>query len=112
MGWGGVWGRLKGRVAPGPEHMRLINDPLIALVIFAVCMLEKKLATGGRGMVGQFPARVKMGIGCLNLALSGAQKWTEKLHHLSIHYSVLLIKLSNLSTHTWGENSFSHPLLI
>ena len=32
----------------------------------------------------QFPAGVKIGIGCLNLALSGAQKWAEMLHHPSI----------------------------
>ena len=63
-------------------------------------------------MVGQFPARVKIRIGCLNLALSGAQKWAEMLHHSSIHYWVLLKKLSILSIDTWGENSFFHPLLI
>ena len=63
-------------------------------------------------MVGQFPAGVKIRIGCLNLALSGAQKWAEMLHHPSIHYWVLLKKLSILSIHTWGENSFFHPLLI
>ena len=63
-------------------------------------------------MVGQFPAGVKIRIGCLNLTLSGAQKWAEMLHHPSIHYWVLLKKLSILSIHTWGENSFFHPLLI
>ena len=63
-------------------------------------------------MVGQFPAGVKMRIGCLNLALSGAQKWAEMLHHPSIHYWVLLKKLSILSIDTWGENSFFQPLLI
>ena len=63
-------------------------------------------------MVGQFPARVKIRIGCLNLALSGAQKCAGMLHHPSIHYWVLLKKLSILSIDTWGENSFFHPLLI
>ena len=63
-------------------------------------------------MVGQFPAGVKIRIGCLNLALSGAQKWAETLHHPGIHYWVLLKKLSILSIDTWGENSFFHPLLI
>ena len=63
-------------------------------------------------MVGQFPAGVKIRIGCVNLASSGAQKWAEMLHHPSIHYWVLLKKLSILSIDTWGENSFFHPLLI
>ena len=62
-------------------------------------------------MVGQFPAVVKIRIGCLNLALSGARKWAEMLHHASIHFWVLLKKLSILSIDTWGENSFFHPLL-
>ena len=63
-------------------------------------------------MVGQFLAGVKIRIGCPNLALSGAQKWAEMLHHPSIHYWVLLRKLVILSIDTWGENSFFHPLLI
>ena len=63
-------------------------------------------------MVGQFPAGLKIRIGCLNLALSGAQKWAEMLPHPSIHYWVLPKKLSILSIDTWGENSFFHPLLI
>ena len=63
-------------------------------------------------MVGQFTAGVKIRIGCLNLASSGAQKWAEMLHHPSIHYWVLLKKLSTFSIDTWGENSFFHPLLI
>ena len=32
----------------------------------------------------QFPAGVKIRIGCLNLPLSGTQKWAEVLHHSSI----------------------------
>ena len=63
-------------------------------------------------MVGQFPARVKIRIDCLNLALSGAKRWVDMLHHPSIHYWVLLRKLSILSIDTWGENTFFHPLLI
>ena len=32
----------------------------------------------------QFPAGVEIRTGCLNLALSGAQKWAEMLHHPGI----------------------------
>ena len=63
-------------------------------------------------MVGQFPTGVKIRIGCLNLASSGAERWAGMLHHPSIHYWVLLKKLSILSIDTWGENSFFQPLLI
>ena len=63
-------------------------------------------------MVRQFPAGVKITIGCLNPALSGAQKWAGMLHHPSIHYWFLLRKMSIFSIDTWGENSFFHPLLI
>ena len=63
-------------------------------------------------MVGQFPAGVKIKIGCLNLALWGAQTWAQMLHHPSIHYWVLLKKPSISSRDKRGENSFFHPLLI
>ena len=63
-------------------------------------------------MVCQFPAGVEIRTGCLNLALSVAQKWAEMLHHPSIHYWALLKKLSIFGIDTLGENSFFHPLLI
>ena len=63
-------------------------------------------------MVGQFQAGVKIRICCLNLALSGGQKWAEMLQYPSIHYWFPLKTLSILSIDTWGENSFFHPLLI
>ena len=44
-------------------------------------------------MVGKFPAGVKIRISCLKLALLGAQKWAEMLHHPSIHYWVLPKKI-------------------
>ena len=63
-------------------------------------------------MVDQFPTGVKIRIGCLNPALSGAQKWAEMLHYPSIHYWVLLKKQSILSIDTWGGKFFFHPLFL
>ena len=60
-------------------------------------------------MVGQFPAGVKIRIRCLNLALSGAQKWAEMLHHPSIHFWVLLKKLSILSIDRSGRKLIFSP---
>ena len=58
-------------------------------------------------MVGQFPAGVKIRIGCLNLALFGAQKWAEMLHHPSIHYWVLLKKLPSVHGGLAGRGPFT-----
>ena len=62
----------------------------------------------------QFPAGVKIRIGCLNLALSGAQKWAEMLHHPSIlggpQTNGDKIRIGCLNPAFWGTHKWAEML--